>query len=164
MIYSFDFFQVCSNTSSNYEAFSLDSPLISSISPTGRFNFTKGREISVTNPITIPSQNTIQSIIVFPTGYQVMEVILVTQQPLQTFNVRIGDDKTTLDASVVSSITGSFEYVVTIPPELIQPTEQITIIVFTSVITDITSFTIKACTGKLFWICLHRQRLFSFSF
>lgn len=140
---------MCSNASSNYEAFSLDSPLIFAVSPAVRTDFTKGREISPTNPITIASKNTIQSTIFFPTGYQVMEVNLVTQQPVRTFNIVIGENKTTLDASLVSSTDGSYQYVVTIPSELIQPTKKITVIIFTSEVTNVTSFTIKACIGKL---------------
>ena len=79
-----------------------------------------------------------------------MEVILIATQPIASFNVRIGDQKGTVNASLVSKNPKRYEYIVSVSLESAEPTKKITIIIFTSETTDIILFTIKACTGNLF--------------
>lgn len=138
---------MCTSTSSTYQEFALNSPLISSVSPLSPIGFNKDRQISSTNPITVSKSGSVQSTVFFPAFYQVMELNLVTTQPTTIFNARIGDDKTMLDASLVSSTAGSYEYVIDVPTALMQPTNKITVVVFAPKTTNITAFTIKACTG-----------------
>jgi hypothetical protein len=127
--------------------FSLDSPLISTVS-SGLSDFTKGRQISPTNPITLPGVKSIQPIIYFPQAYQIMEFSLVTVQNIPFFKAIIGTNPTVLTASLVSTSNGSNEYVITVPPALIQPAKKLTVFIATSETTNITAFTIKACTGN----------------
>jgi hypothetical protein len=140
---------VCTNASSTYQVFSLDSPLISSVSPASS-NFTQGRQISPTNPITLPVGKSIQSTITFAQTYQVMQLNLVTSEPVTFFKVRIGTNTTVLNASLVSTANGSYQYVVIVPPALTQPVTQVAIVISISQTTNITGFTIDACTGNSF--------------
>ncbi len=138
---------MCTNASSTYQVFSLDSPLISSVSPASS-NFTKGRQISPTNPITLPVGKSIQSTITFAQGYQVMQLNLVTSEPVTFFKVRIGTNTTVLTASLVSTANGSYQYVVIVPPALTQPVTQVAVVISISQTTNITGFTLEACTGN----------------
>lgn len=78
-----------------------------------------------------------------------MEVIVITTGPLASVNVRIGDKRGTLDATLVSKTPGRYEYVVFVASESAEPTKKITVAIFASEATNITSFTIKACTGNV---------------
>ena len=140
---------MCSSSSSSYQAFSLDSPLISTVSA-GSSNFTKGRTVSPTNPITIPGGRPIQPIIYFPVPYQVMELTVVTVQKITYVKILIGNTATLLTASVSVNSDGSNQYVVTVPPELVQPASKITVFISNVDTTNVIGFTIKACTGNIF--------------
>jgi hypothetical protein len=127
--------------------FSLDSPLISSVS-SGSIYFTKGRQISPTNPITLPNGTSIQATIFFPQGYQVMQLTLTTSEPINSFIARIGTINTVLNASLVSTDNGSYEYVIVVPPALTQPVTKVAVVITILQTTNITGFTIEACTGN----------------
>ncbi len=144
---------MCTNASSTYQVFSLDSPLISSVSPPSS-DFTKGRQISPTNPITLSAGKSTQAnaIIYFFQRYQVMELSLITLQTINSFRVLIGTNTTVLTASLVSTTDGSYQYVITVPPALTQPAKRVAAVISISETTNITGFTIKACTGNSFFL------------
>ncbi len=125
--------------------FSLDSPLITFVSPAAS-NFTQGREISPTNPITLTVGNSIQSTIHFLAAYQIKQLNLITSKPINSFNASIGTNPTVLTATLNSTANGSYKYVIVIPPALDQRVTQIAVVITISQTTNITGFTIEACT------------------
>jgi hypothetical protein len=140
--------------------------LISTVSA-GSSNFTKGRTVSPTNPITLTGGKPIQPIIYFPQAYQVMELNVVTLQKITFVKVLIGNVPTLLTGLVTANSDGSNQYVVTVPPELIQPTNKITLFISYTDTINVVGFTIKACTGNTLFLLniemILSSNLFNFS-
>ena len=130
-----------------YQQFSTDSPLISMINGTPS-NFTKGRVISPSNPVTLPLQSAISLTVSFTTPLQVMELVLVTRHPITAFRTTIGNDTTQLASPAMVVGVAWYIYVITVPPQLTTPADRVTITIELLQQTNVIGFTIKACTGK----------------
>ncbi len=141
---------MCTNTSSTYQAFLLNSPLISSVSSPQISNFSNNPQISSTNPLAIPEQKVIQLDIYFPSPYQVMEIHLQTTNILNYFLGRTGDSKPQLTGVIISSSDVFVEYLITVVLSSTQPTNELSLTIYTAQATNITLLTIIACTGNIF--------------
>jgi len=140
---------VCSNKSPTYQEFSLDSPLISSISSSLPSNFTIGREISPSDPLVLQKGKYIQATLYFPSSYKILEVYLNSTQSIKYFFARTGASKPALTSTLLSSNGRFYEYLVTINSSTTQGTDRLTIIIVADQATYITACTIKACTGNI---------------
>lgn len=140
-------FKVCSNTSSTYQSFSLNSPLISSIILTPQVNFTKNVPISSTNPLQIQTGNTLKITVNFPLKYQIMEIIFDTNRKIQNASTTTDQSTSPVNAQNIQSSSNTvFRYLTNAIPLAAQ---QFTITIVFTGYTNITSFTINACTGKV---------------
>ncbi|CAF0996864.1 unnamed protein product [Rotaria sordida] len=140
--------EVCTEKSSTYQAFPLNSPLVLSVSSPQISDFSHNREISSKHPITIPGAKGIQVIVEFPSPYRVMTVNLTTTKKLQYFLGHTGEQNPQINAVITSSPNRPvFDYLITIVPPSTQPSTQLSLAILTSGITDITSLTITACTA-----------------
>lgn len=146
---SFFFLPVCSNTSSTYQAFSLNSPLIISVTSNSQLPaFQQGREVSPTNPIEIPGGTIAQPIITFSSTFQLMEVTLQITKKVRYFYIRSGATRPTVNYTSTSITNQYYDYLITVPPSS-QSTTTVFLVISTEETANITGFTIKACTGKI---------------
>ncbi len=140
---------MCSNKSPTYQEFSLDSPLISSISNSLPSNFRIGRAISLGDPIVLQKGKYIQVTLYFPSSYQILEVYLNSTQNLKYFFARTGASKLALTSTLLSSNGQFYEYLVTINSSTTPATDRLIMIIVADQTTYITACTIKACTGNI---------------
>jgi hypothetical protein len=146
---------VCTNASSDYQEFSLNSSLIASITSNSQLSeFHKGRDISSTNPIEITGATLARPTITFPSTYQVMEISLRSTRKIRYFFVRTGPTRPVINYTLTSSTDNSYEYLITVPP-LVQATDSIFLVISPEETANITAFKIKACTGKISWFDYH---------
>lgn len=96
-----------------------------------------------------------------------MELNVVTLQKITFVKVLIGNVPTLLTGLVTANSDGSNQYVVTVPPELIQPTNKITLFISYTDTINVVGFTIKACTGNTLFLLniemILSSNLFNFS-
>jgi len=143
------YFQVCTKTSSSYQEFSLDSPLISSILSSQSSDFTLGRKVSPSDPIALQKGKYIQATLYFASTYKMMEIRLNSTQQLKYFFCRTGQSKPALASTLLSSNGLFYEYLITINASTTQATDRLIIIIVSDETTYITACTLTACIGNI---------------
>ena len=140
---------MCTRESSSYQAFSLNSTYIASISASQVSNFSRYLAISPTNPITITTTKAVPITITLLSVYQVLEIQIKTTKNLFYFVGRTGQEKPQITAVPVSSSDGSYEYLLNITSASVQQTGEISLtIVGSTAPFDIISFIFGVCIGK----------------
>ncbi len=140
---------MCTKTSSTYQEFSLDSPLISSILSSQSSDFTLGRKVSPSDPIALKKGKYIQATFYFASTYKMMEIHLNSTQQLKYFFCRTGQSKPALASTLLSSNGLFYEYLITINSSTTEATDRLIIIIASDETTYITACTLMACTGNI---------------
>ncbi|CAF3508414.1 unnamed protein product [Didymodactylos carnosus] len=137
---------VCLNTSSSFIPFSLNSPLIQSVSTPQLPELTKGVVISNQSPLQISKEETIVTSITFIKPFQVMSVIITSSNNQMKISAYTNQEIALLNATISTNATIT-EYVIQAPNAATQPSNQLIVIIQTPNSTAIiTQFLIKACT------------------
>ena len=138
---------MCSNASSTYQPFSLDSTLIATVSNPKTY-FQQGLQISSSNPQVFPTGSPIQPTITFTQSIQVMQLDFIVTSPVVSFIARIGTNITVLNSTVVALPDGTYDYVIIVPASLTAPVTRISVVITNTAPTNITGFSIEGCTGN----------------
>ncbi|CAF3426792.1 unnamed protein product [Rotaria socialis] len=140
--------EVCTNASAAYQAFSLNSPLILTVSSPQIPELTATREISPTHPLTVIGTKEVYMTIYFTSVYEVMEINLSATHRLRYFAARTDDEHPSINGVIEPSSTDTnVQYVIHVVPPSTQLTKVVSLTIITSVTTDIKSIQIKACTA-----------------
>lgn len=140
----------CSSASDNYQAFTLDSSLVSTVTSTQISDMANKREISPSHPLVLSDGKPVQIYAHFPANYEVMEVTLLTTVKLTEFYIRTQQSLPQILGVLVAAPNNSyFEYLATVVAPSTQPAKQVFITILPTAATNIIGLTIKACTGKI---------------
>jgi hypothetical protein len=138
---------VCANSSLTYQAFSLGSPLILSVTSNQLPGLSNDVIISPSQQLILGESKIIIITINFQSKYPVMEIVVSTTKPVSSVSVsQLEQGPYTNASKLPSNNTSPSEYVAVTSSAA--PTKKIIIKIVPSEATNVTSLTITACTGK----------------